>query len=308
MSASTRAPEPQLKLGTDQTHCKFSSEIPPVVTVEPGTVLEVETVDASDGQLAAHSNLGDLASADLSRVHPLTGPIAVSGARPGDVLTVILHEVEIGDWGWVAIPPGMGALADQVPPYLRTFSFEPGATEVQFSEHIRLPIQPFPGILGVAPETPEMLSTMPPRKNGGNMDINTLVAGSKIHLPVFVDGANFSIGDGHAMQGDGEVCGTALEVPLRVVLELRLTQGGPPLVSPRYETPEVVGVTGFGPNLEAAAQQATRGMVDVLQREHGLSEQEAYVLCSLAGNLKAAEVVNGAPMMCMEMPRSIFRP
>ena len=164
-----------------------------------------------------------LANVKFDPIHPLTGPVFVEGAAPGDVLKVTLHEIELQDWGWNAIMPGFGFLADQfTEPYLKTYETKSGDTHIAFNDKIKVPLKPFPGVMGVAPATGEMLSTIPPRENGGNMDDPHMVKGSTVYFPVFVEGALFSIGDGHATQGMGEVCGTAIEAPLRIVYEIEV--------------------------------------------------------------------------------------
>ncbi|MEE8524797.1 MAG: acetamidase/formamidase family protein, partial [Thermoanaerobaculia bacterium] len=201
-TAATAAVEPQFFLGTEATHSRFSRTIAPVLTVPSGSVVEVTTEEASDGQLVADSTAADVATLDFDRIHPLTGPIAVEGAEPGDVLAVTLHELEVLDYGWVAVSPGFGWLAAEFPDaYIKTFRFEEGATAVRFSDRISIPLAPFAGVMGVAPDTDELLSTIPPRANGGNMDNKYLTAGTTVYFPVFVAGANFSIGDTHAVQG-----------------------------------------------------------------------------------------------------------
>ena len=300
--------EPQFSLTRDQTHNKFSRAIPPVLTVPSGAVIETYTEEASDGQLTVDSTVEDVTRVDFEPIHPLTGPIAVEGAQPGDVLKVTLHEVELGDYGWVAISPGFGWLADEFPdPYIRTFRFAAGATEVRFGDGITLPLSPFPGVMGVAPDTDEMLSTIPPRANGGNMDNKYLTAGTTVYFPVFVAGANFSIGDAHAVQGDGEVCGTAIEAPMRIVFELEVLKGGRSLPEPQYETDDYYGVTAFAETLDEAAKKATRYMIDYLVEERGMDRADAYVLCSLAGDLKISEVVDVPHVLVsMHMPKGIF--
>lgn len=187
--------EPQLTLTADQTHNRFSRVIPPVATVASGAVIEAYTQEASDGQLIPGSTVDDVVNLDFDPIHPLTGPVAVEGAEPGDVLKVTLHEIELGDYGWVAVTPGFGWLADEFPDaYLKTVELGAGATEVRFNDRVRIPLEPFPGVLGVAPDTDEMLSTIPPRANGGNMDNKYLTEGTVVYLPVFVPGALFSIG------------------------------------------------------------------------------------------------------------------
>ncbi len=300
--------EPQHSLGTENTHNRFSRTIPPVLTVESGAVVEVFTKEASDEQLTVESTAADLGNVDFDPIHPLTGPIAVAGAKPGDVLKVTLHEIEVGEWGWSGVFPGFGWLADEfTEPYLKTFSIAPGAQEIRFSDGVTLPLAPFPGVVGVAPDTDELLSTIPPRANGGNMDNRYFTAGTTIYFPVFVEGANFSIGDTHALQGDGEVCGTAVEAPMRIVLELELIQGGRPLKEPQYETDEYYATTGFAETIDEAAKKATRYMVDYLVAERGMERYEAYMLASLAGDLKISEVVDVPHVLVsMHMPKSIF--
>ena len=300
--------EPQYFLGSDQTHNRFSRAIPAALTVPSGAVVEVRTHEASHQQLTIDSTPADVVGLDFDPVHPLTGPIAVEGAEPGDVLKVVLHEIELGGYGWVAVIPGFGFLAEEFPdPFIKTFGFEEGTTEVRFSDGVTIPLRPFPGVLGVAPDTDEMLSTIPPRANGGNMDNKYLTAGTTVYLPVFVPGALFSIGDTHAVQGDGEVCGTAIEAPMRIVLELEVLKGGRPLPEPQYETDEYYGVTAFAETIDEAAKKATRYMIDYLVAERGMDRTEAYVLCSLAGDLKISEVVDVPHVLVsMHMPKAIF--
>ena len=200
-------PEPDHFLTSEQTHSKFSRSIPPVLTIEPGDVVEMSTEEATDGQLTIDSDTADLMKLSFDPIHPLTGPVFVNGAVPGDVLAVTLHKIEIGAWGWTAILPGFGFLADEfTDPHLRTFELA-GKNNVRFADGINIPLKPFAGVLGVAPDTDSLLSTIPPRANGGNMDDPNMIEGTTVYLPVFVDGALFSIGDAHAAQGLGEVCG-----------------------------------------------------------------------------------------------------
>ena len=278
-------PEPQHTLTADQTHNRWSRAIPPILTVEPGAVIEAYLEEALS----------------FDPIHPLTGPVFVEGAEPGDLLAVTLHEIELGDWGWVANVPGFGFLADRFPdPYLRIFEFEPGDTSVGFAPGIRIPLRPFPGVMGVAPDTDSMLVTIPPRQNGGNMDDRDLVEGTTVYFPVLVEGALFSLGDPHIAQGDGEVGGTAIEGPLRVVYELQVIKGAGPIPSPHYETDEFYAVTGFAPTIDEAARNAVQAMVDYLVSARDLSRQEAYQLASMAGDLKISEVVD-VPNMLVAM-------
>ncbi len=234
-------------------------------------------------------------------IHPITGPVYVEGAEPGDVLAVTLHKIEIGDYGWVGIVPGFGMLADEfTEPWLRTYELDNRTRRLSFTDKIAVELKPFPGVMGVAPATEEMLSTIPPRANGGNMDNPYLIEGTTVYFPVFVKGALFSLGDGHAVQGMGEVCGTAIEAPMVMTYEVNVIKGKPYLREPQYETKEYYAVSAFALTLDEAAQKATRYMVDYLEAEHGLDREEAYVLCSLAGDLKIAEVVD-LPNMLVAM-------
>ncbi|MGK7390500.1 MAG: acetamidase/formamidase family protein [Candidatus Cyclobacteriaceae bacterium M2_1C_046] len=290
-------------LTKDQTHNKFSSLIPPVLRVQPGAVIEAYTEDASDEQLNQYSDLAALDTLDFEPIHPLTGPVYVEGAQPGDVLKVTLHKVELGNWGWNAIIPGFGFLADTIKSkYIRTYEFDKSTKSVMFNENINIPLKPFPGVMAVAPATEEMLSTIPPRSNGGNMDDPNMTEGTTIYFPVFVEGALFSIGDGHASQGLGEVCGTAIEAPLRIVYEIDVIKNRQ-IQEPQYETDEYYATTGFAPTIDEAAKKATWYMIQYLKDEHNLSTEEAYALCSLAGDLKIAEVVD-VPHMLVTMHMS----
>ena len=301
-------PEPSHFLGAENTHARWSAAVPPVLTVPSGAVVEVRTKEASDGQITPATTTADLAGLDFGLIHPLTGPVYVEGARPGDVLAVTLHEIEIEGWGWASIIPGFGFLADEfAEPWLRGFDMAPGVASVRFAEGVTLPLAPFAGVMGVAPATDSMLVTIPPRANGGNMDNRHMTAGTTVYFPVQVEGALFSIGDAHAAQGDGEVSGTAIEAPMRIVYGVEVLANTRGMVEPQYETEDYYAVTGFAPTIDEAARKATRYMIDYLTAEHGLSREEAYVLCSLAGDLKITETVDVPHMLVsMHMPKSIF--
>jgi acetamidase/formamidase len=294
-------PKPGYFLTRDQTHNKFSRAIPPVLRVPSGAVIEAETEEASDGQILLDSEVNDVVTADADLIHPLTGPVYVEGAEPGDVLAVTLHKIEIGYYGWVAIFPGFGLLAEEfTEPYLKTYTLGEGIQEIRYDSKITIPLRPFPGVMGVAPDTDEMLSTIPPRANGGNMDNPYFTEGTTVYFPVFVEGALFSLGDAHAVQGMGEVCGTAVEAPMRIVYEVNVVKAKQYLREPHYETDDFYAVTAFAATLDEAARKALRYMIDYLEAEHGLDRTEAYVLCSLAGDLKIAEVVD-LPHMLVSM-------
>ncbi len=308
-AAPPATPEPTHFLSSDNTHSRWSRTIPPVLRVPPGAVIEIETKEATDGQLTPDSTAAAITKLDFDPIHPLTGPIWVETAQPGDVLAVTFHEIEILGWGWAGIAPGFGFLQDEFPePYLKTFKIEPGQTHVAFNDKVSLPLAPFPGVIGVAPATDELLVTIPPRANGGNMDNKYLGVGTTVYLPVRVEGALLSIGDTHAVQGDGEVAGTGIEAPMRVVLSVEVRKGGRLPPEPEYETDEYYAVTAFGTSIDEAARKATRFMVGYLVAERGLTREEAYVLCSLAGDLKISEAVDMPHyLVSMHMAKGIFR-
>ena len=307
-AATQSVPAPGYVVTTEQTHNRFSRRIPPVLRVPTGAIVEMHTEEATGGQLSASSDLASLETLDFDLIHALTGPVYVEGAEPGDVLAVTLHSFEVGDWGWAAVISGFGFLADEFTgPYLKIFELEPGATSATFSEGVSVPLAPFAGVLGVAPDTDSLLTTIPPRANGGNMDNRHMTAGTTVYLPVFVEGALFSIGDTHAAQGDGEVSGTAIEAPMQIVLQLDVRKDFHAIAEPQYETDDYYAVTAFATTIDEAARKATRFMIDYLQRVHGMDRTDAYVLASLAGDLKISEVVDMPHVLVsMHMPKAVL--
>lgn len=296
-------------------HFGWDNGLPPVTTVSPGDVVQFEVVDASGGQLSVSATAEDVARLDFARVNPVTGPVFVEGAEPGDALVVEVLGFEGSGWGWTAIIPGFGLLAEDFPkPHLHISHYTSGG--VEFLPGIRLPYRPFPGTIGVALAAPGVHSVVPPREVGGNLDIRDLTEGARLHLPVQVPGALFSVGDTHAAQGDGEVCGTAVESPMRIALRFNLKKAAH-LPRPAFETPGEAGggsgdkgffaTTGIAPDLMAAAKDAVRYMIDHLGREYGLSPEVAYMLCSVAVDLRISEVVD-APnwVVSAYLPKGIF--
>ncbi len=301
--------KPDFSLSVSQTHSKFSRNIRPVISVPSGSIVEVFTHEATGGQFDLDSSVDDLTSVDMDKVHTLTGPVFVQGAKPGDVLAVELLEIEAADWGWMAIIPHVGLLTQDFgdTTQLRTFSLNNDEGYVEFADDIRVPLRPFAGVMGVAPATDEMLNTFPPRANGGNLDDPSLTVGATVYFPVFVEGALFSIGDTHAVQGLGEVSGTAMEAPMRIVYRIRTLKNVRPIQEVQYETDSYYATTGFATTIDEAAQKATRFMVDYLVHTYGLTAENAYMLCSIAGNLHIAEAVDVPHMLVtMHMPKSIF--
>jgi len=299
-------------------HHGWSRYHPPLLTVRSGSQLTVDTQDASDGQLRPGSTHRSVAELDLSRANPVNGPVFVEGARPGDVLQVEILAVEPGSYGWTALIPGFGLLAEQFPdPWLHLWELDDqGAL---FTDGIRVPLQPFCGVLGVAPAEPGTHSALPPRRVGGNLDIRQLGPGSTLYLPVEVEGALFGVGDTHAAQGDGEVCGTAIEAPMTVALrltvrtdlaidtpELDVTR---PLERPAAAAAGYHATTGIGPDLMAATRQSVERMIAYLERHHRLEPEAAYALCSVAVDLRISEVVD-APNWVVSafLPLDLFGP
>ncbi len=295
-------------LSADQKHNKFSKAIEPVLKVKSGAVIQVETSEASDGQLGKNATLEDLKNIDFDPIHPLTGPVYVENAEVGDILAVDLLKIDLHDYGWQAIVGGFGFLTDRFPnPKLSIYDIDTNSKTINYKNKVKIPLEPFAGVMGVAPDTDELLSTIPPRENGGNMDDPSIVEGTTVYFPVLVDGALFSIGDTHAVQGLGEVCGTALESPMTITYRVRVLKGKVPIPEPQYENDEIYAVTGFGETIDIATKKAVNYMVDHLSSNYDLTEEEAYMLCSLVGDLKIAEVVDVPNMLVtMHFPKSIL--
>jgi acetamidase/formamidase len=254
----------------------------------------------------------------LDAINPVTGPVFVDGAEPGDVLKVRIGKFHPSGFGWTANIPGFGLLADQFPdPALHVWDYDAeGLSPALYSSLAKVPLKPFAGTIGVAPAEEGHHSVVPPRRGGGNLDIRDLAAGTTLYLPVEVLGALFSIGDTHAAQGDGEVCGTAIESPMKVELTLDLIKGEK-LRFPRFETPGPVtrhldakgyeATTGIGPDLMTGARDAVSGMIDHLGRTRQMSAIDAYLLVSTCADLRISEIVDQPNwVVSFYMPRSVF--
>jgi acetamidase/formamidase len=303
-------------LDASVVHYEWNNAIPPRLTIAAGDTVVFETRDASDGFYKPGSAHEDVLRR-VRRGHPLSGPVRVRGARPGDVLAVEIVDVSprLG-YGWTNINPGTGLLprSEFDRPFLQLWDISDG----RFARGLRdiaVPLAPFPGVMGVALDDPGGHKTAPPRKNGGNMDIKQLTAGTTVYLPVWVDGALFSVGDAHGAQGDGEVCISAVEMNARITLRFDLLPGGG-LPEPQFRTRGPLShagggthyaTTGHGPDLHECARQAVRHMIDHLVRHRGLTREQAYVLCSVAVDLKVSEIVD-APNWIVSafLPESIF--
>ncbi|MDM0051265.1 acetamidase/formamidase family protein [Variovorax sp. J22R115] len=286
----------------DHIHHGWNNAFPPCLTIAPGETVQFETVDASSGQLSRTSTAADLAKLDLAHVNPVTGPVYVDGAKPGDALKVTVLSLRPSGWGWTGNIPGFGLLTDQFPDArLHHWNYDPGLKPAMYGPGGRVPLRPFTGTIGVAPAEPGLHSIIPPRNVGGNMDARDIAEGTELYLPIEVDGAIFSVGDTHAAQGDGEVCGTAIESSIDVALKFELVKDAR-LRSPRYVTPGPVSrhfdtkgyevTTGIGPDLMAGARMAVSEMIELLSRRYGYEPVDAYMLCSVCADLRISSIVD----------------
>ncbi len=301
----------------NNSHIGWDNQLTPIMEVESGTIVNYEILEASGGQFSPKSQSSDVANLDFSKVNPVAGPIYIKDAKPGDVLEIEMLDFRQLDWGWTAIIPGFGLLADHFKdPKLKIYDLK-DRRRAEFLHNVDIFIKPFPGTVGVALPEEGWHSVVPPRKNGGNMDIRHLTKGTKLYLPVWVEGALFSIGDTHAAQGDGEVCGTAIEAGMETTIKFKLHKGRS-IQEPRYEipfppTPEADSqgyyvTTGAGPDLYEASQRAISYMIEHLSHTYGMSDEEAYMLCSIAVDLRINEIVD-APnwLVSAFLPNAIFR-
>lgn len=299
------------------SHIGWDNSLKPIAEVESGQTITYEITESSGGQFHKHATVQDVKNLDFEKVNPTAGPIYVKGAQPGDTLEIEMIDFSQLDWGWTAIIPGFGLLADEFKePAIKTFDLTKKNT-MEFLDGIHLFIKPFPGTVGVALPEPGHFNVVPPRKNGGNMDIRHLTRGTKLYLPVWVEGALFSIGDTHAAQGDGEVCGTAVEASMETTVRFKLHKGKT-IAEPRYEipgppTPEADSrgyyvTTGHGEDVYKASQNAIRYMIEHMMDTYKLSAEEAYMLCSVAVDLRINEIVDMPNWLVSAfLPNSIFR-
>lgn len=285
-------------------HFKWSNAIAPVLTISSGTTLRFDLKDGGNNQLGPHATVEDVKAFDFDKTDPAFGPVYIEEAEPGDVLAIEFLSFETGDHGWTAIFPGFGLLSDEFPDHdIKVWDLKTAKEKgyAVFKEGIHIPLRPFLGVVGVAPEAAGEFSTIPPYETGGNIDCKHITVGSTLYLPVKVKGALLSLGDGHAAQGDGELCGTAIETPMKAEVKITLQNGKKHVLSPHYETkcapagPENKGeyaVLGIDKDLREAARKAARGIIEWLQIEKGLTRVEAYMLASVAGDLRMSEVVD----------------
>jgi formamidase len=333
-------------------HNRWHPDIPPVVEVDEGEEIALETRDATDGYLTPRSTEADFPSLQVGAIHPLTGPVLVKGARPGDLLEIEFVDIVPQPWAFTAIMPGLGFLRDvMTTPFLVHWSIADGWATSRQLPRVRIPGAPFMGVSGVAPSRQQVdawtrreadlaarggmifppdaagavpasgpaatqgLRTLPPRETGGNFDVKQLSKGAKLLLPVAVEGALFSTGDGHFAQGDGEVCVTAVEMGAACVVRFRVHRGEAArhdirwprfqrtdyFIDPRFAAPQRFTATmgmpvddqgvNHGENLNLACRNAVLTMMALLQ-ERGYTKEQAYVLCSVAVDLRISNVVD----------------
>lgn len=292
-----------LEAGPETVHWGyFEAARQPVIEIDSGDRIAIRTVSGAEdvtpkGDFWVPPALREIQQKVERRMlpgHILTGPVAVRGAEPGDVLEVRIIDIELGcDWGWNAIRPNAGTLPEDFPTEALihiALDRERGIATMPWGHE--LPLAPFFGVMGNAPP-PERgtLSSIVPSDFGGNIDLKEMTPGATLYLPVFVAGALFSAGDGHAAQGNGEVCLTAIETSLNGTFEL-VVRKDLDLAMPRAETPTHLITLGIDPDLNVAAQQALREMIALICSRTALSREQAYALCSIACDLNVTQLVN----------------
>ncbi len=299
----------------------FAAEIPPVLTIESGDSVKIQCVSGRDEVmpppdtgLTVPTELAAVLAANPGRHagHIVTGPIAIAGAMPGDMLEIRIDKIELGaDWGYNLIRPLGGTLPEDFPEQVlihikvdraRNICTLPWGTE--------LALAPFFGVMGVAPP-PQFgaISSIQPRIHGGNLDNKEMTAGSTLFLPVWIPGANFSVGDGHGVQGDGEVCISALEMCLTGTFTFVLHKGSathPVLRMPRAETPTHFITMGLNEDMDQAMKQALREMIAFICSRTNLSREQAYQFCSLAVDFHVTQTVNGEKGIHGLLPKGLL--
>jgi formamidase len=283
-------------LGAERFHLAWDNALPPAATIAAGDEITLRVPDASGGQIGRGDDATALSRLDFAAVNPCVGPVYVQDARPGDDLVVTITEIETAGWGWTANIPGFGLLAADFPdPHLRISKVKD--RRVELLPGLEIASRPMVGTIGVAPAAPGSWPLLVPTESGGNMDVAQLGAGAILHLPVRVPGALLSAGDAHAVQGDGEICGTGVET--RAVLRLHVdVDHGTGSSAPWFEhvarpnAAEWVATTGIGPDLFLAARDAARRGVELVAGRTGLDAVDAYLLLSLVGELRVSEIVD----------------
>ena len=301
-----------------QHHFGWDNANKPVIDIKSGETIEIDTVDSSGSQLNIDSTIDDVKNLDFSKVNPVTGPIFIEDAKEGDVVEVELIDFISSGWGWTAVIPGFGLLYDEFKdPDLNLWKYnKDNPIESIYSTYGKVPLKPFVGTIGLALKEPGNHSIVPPRHCGGNLDIKDLSKGSKVRFPVQIPGALLSLGDTHAAQGDGEICGTAIESPMKVIVKVNLIKNMK-IPSPQFETFGPVSnhidkdgyfvTTGVGSDLMEGAKNAIRSMIDLLVKKLNIPDSKAYMFCSVCADLRISEVVDVPNwVVSCYFPKSVF--
>jgi acetamidase/formamidase len=306
---------PEHHLSAAPTHSRWNRQLPPRLYIASGDTVHLDCVDSSGSQVHPAMTLRSFLNIDRGRIHALTGPIFVEGAEPGDVLQIDILEVAHQGWGWSSVINGLGFLKERfAEPCL--FHWQLENFESRSLAPAVVPLRPFCGVMGVATAQDGEFRTRPPGIFGGNMDVRELSTGSTLYLPVLNTGALFSAGDAHAAQGDGEVCINGIECPANATLRFHLHKhrslAGPLIESAPQKTSDhsdawIVVESASDP--VSAARAATSRMIDLLASRWDFSDIHAYLLCSVAMNLRLSQVVN-EPMFTLSaaIPKSILPP
>ena len=281
----------------------FDQRLEPVLEVTPGERFRVETADCYGGQLLEQGGT-DCPSLELPKHrNPATGPIFVRGANPGGTLQISIHGIEVAGCGITTVFPGRGPLGDRtLAPFARISTIRNGVASL--FNRFRVPVHAMVGVIGVAPAG-KPVPTDTPGAHGGNLDTKEIAEGCTLHLPVFVEGALLALGDVHAIMGDGEVCGTGLEVEAVVTLSAQVSDHES-LQSPVIETAQEWIILGSGRTVECAARRAADAAVRFLRQRLGLSFEESYMLLSLVSDLRISQVVNPRVTVRMKVPSGIL--
>jgi len=295
---------------------RWNRDYKPRLTIEPGDTVTLEMRDASDGQVQPGMDAAAFARIDATRIHALTGPIAIDGAEPGDRLIIHIEEYQHEGWAWTSNIPGLGLLPEDFTEHF-LFHWKLGAETTQSMPGLTIPLEPFCGIIGVQPAEFGEFRTRPPGVNGGNMDVRHLCAGSRLHLPVLTPGAGLCAGDAHAAQGDGEVSINGMEAPMKVRLKIDLIKNKP-LKGPYIECPRPLDAGSISgrphhifvesdQDIREAAKRVVRRTIDYLVARIGLTPEQAYVTCSVTLRLKLSQLVN-TPVTTVSgyLPEAIF--
>lgn len=294
----------------------WDNSVTPRLEIDSGDVVVFDCAEPC-GQVQPHWTVAEYERLDRSKVHALNGSVWVKGAQPGDTLEIDILDMRHKGWGWSAHRAGAGLLPEDFAySYLHHWRIEGDICYSTELSHISLPFEPHPGVVGVAPREAGRFITAPPRANGGNLDVRDMVVGATIWLPVLVEGALFATGDCHAAQGQGEVCVTGIEAPMTLTMRIKLrqdlrlaeTQLYRPSPMSKLDSRGYHITTAHGPDLMTNAKKAVRYMIDWLCRNHQMNRSQAYILCSVAGDLKISEIVD-APnwVVSFHMPLAVFQ-